>query len=137
MTDQNKDIARQVFEELQSQGKLELIEQIVARDYVGHTPLGDIHGPEGARQFDALLRTAFPDYKITVQDQVAEGECVATRWTLRGTHQGAFQGIPPTGETVSATGMTIFRIADGKLIEGWNNPGLLAIMQQLGAVPAP
>ena len=82
MSEQNKKIARQVFEEVQSKGNLALVDQIVADDFVGHTPPNDIHGPEGARQFGLMLRGAFPNLKVTVEDQIAEGDRVATRWTL-------------------------------------------------------
>lgn len=135
MTEQNKKIARQVFEEIQSQGKTDLVDQIVAKDYVGHTPPKDFHGPEGAKQFEAMLRSAFPDLSVTVEDQVAEGDKVTTRWTFRGTQQGEFQGIPPTHKQVKMSGITIFRIANGKLIEGWNRPDMLGMLQQLGAFP--
>jgi steroid delta-isomerase-like uncharacterized protein len=137
MSKQNKSIARKVFEDIQSQGNLALIDEIVASDYVGHTPPADIHGPEGAKQYDALLREAFPDLQITVEDQIAEGDKTVTRWTFQGTHKGQFQGMPPTGKQVTMSGMTIFRVANGKIVEGWNNPDLLSMLQQLGAVPAP
>ena len=137
MPGQIKTIARQVFEEVQSQGNLALVDEIVADDYVGHTPIDDIHGPEGAKQFDSMLHEAFPDYQVTVEDQIAEGDKVVTRWTCRGTHKGRFQGIPPTGKQITMTGITIFRIANGKLVEGWSNPDLLGMLQQLGAAPKP
>jgi steroid delta-isomerase-like uncharacterized protein len=137
MSERNKTIARKVFEDIQSQRKLALIDELMAGDYVGHTPPNDIHGPEGARQFEAMLHEAFPDYRVTVEDQIAEGDEVATRWTARGTHKGKFQGMPPTGKQITMSGITIFRIANGKLVEGWNKPDLLGMLQQLGAVPAP
>jgi steroid delta-isomerase-like uncharacterized protein len=137
MSTRNKQIARQVFEEIQSKGNTALVDQIVARDYVGHTPPNDIHGPEGVKQFDAMLRTAFPDILVTVDDQIEEGDQVTTRWTCRGTHQGPFLNVPPTGKQVKMTGVTVFRIADGKLVEGWNRPDLLSLLQQIGAMPAP
>lgn len=136
MSKQNKMLARKVFEDIQSQGNLALVDEIVAGDYVGHTPLDDIHGPEGAKQYDAMLREAFPDLQITVEDQIAEGDKAVTRWTFRGTHKGEFQGMPPTGKQVTMTGITIFRIANSKIVEGWNNPDLLGLLQQLGAIPA-
>lgn len=137
MSEQNKRIARQVFEDIQSEGNTALVDKIVALDYVGHTPPADIHGPEGARQFTVMLRAAFPDMRVTVEDQIAEGDRVATRWTFRGTHEGDFQDIPATGKQVTMSGITLFRIANGKLLEGWNKPDLLSLMQQLGAVPVP
>jgi steroid delta-isomerase-like uncharacterized protein len=137
MSKQNKAIARKVFEDVQSQKNLALVDELVTGDYVGHTPLTDIHGPEGAKQFEEMLNEAFPDYQVTVEDQIAEGDKVVTRWTCRGTHQGQFQGMPPTGKQMTMTGITIFRIANGKLIEGWMNPDLLGMLQQLGVAPAP
>lgn len=137
MSQQNKALARQIFEEIQSKGNLGLIDQLVSADYVGHTPLLEIHGPAGARQFDAVLKQAFPDYQATVEGQIAEGDLVATRWTGRGTHRGPFRGIPATGKPITLAGMTFFRIANGKLVEGWTNIDLAGVLQQIGAMPTP
>jgi len=137
MSEENKRIARKVFEDILTEGNLALADELVASDYVGHTPLLELHGPEGAKEFDAMLHQAFPDLEITVEDQIAEGDRVATRWTARGTHEGEFQDIPPTGRRVEFSGIAIFRIADGKFVEGWNIPDLLSLLRQLGAVPAP
>ena len=136
MSTQNKKLARQVFD-IQTNGNVALIDQIVARDYVGHTQPKDIHGPEGARKFVAMLRGAFPDMQVTIEDQIEEGDQVATRWTCRGTHQGPFLNMPPTGKHVEMAGLTVFRIANGKLVEGWNHPDLLSLLQQIDAMPAP
>jgi predicted ester cyclase len=84
-----------------------------------------------------MLRGAFPNLEVTVEDQVAEGDRVVTRWITRGTHKGEFQGIPPTGRQVAITGITIFLVADDKLLEGWSNADMLGMLQQLGAVPEP
>lgn len=137
MSEENKRIARKVFEDVLTEGNIALVDELVASDYVGHTPLLELHGPEGAKEFDAMLHQAFPDLEIAVEDQIAEGDRVATRWTARGTHEGEFQGIPPTGRRVEFSGIAIFRIADGKFVEGWNIPDLLSLLRQLGAVPAP
>jgi steroid delta-isomerase-like uncharacterized protein len=85
----------------------------------------------------AALRDAFPDVHITIEDQVAEGDRVVTRWTARGTHTGAFQGIPPTGKRGSMTGIDINRFADGKVVECWTNADDLGLLQQLGVIPTP
>jgi steroid delta-isomerase-like uncharacterized protein len=137
MSVKNKKIARQVLEDIQSEGNLALIDKLVAKDYVGHTPPADFQGPEGAREFTVMLRSAFPDMHLTVEDQIAEGDRVATRWTGSGTHDGEFQGVPPTGKPVTMSGITVFRIVNGKLIEGWNRPNMLGIMQQIGALAVP
>ena len=134
--ERNKKLARKVFEDVQTEGNVALIDELVTRDYVGHTPLGDIHGPEGAREFNAMLHEAFPNLKIEVESQIAEGDRVVTLWTCRGTHQGEFQGIPPTGKKITMPGITIFRFGNGKMIEGWNNPDLFSVLRQLEAIPA-
>ncbi len=137
MSEQNKIIARRAFEEVQSQGNLALVDELVVSDYIGHTPFGEIYGPEGAKRFFSALRGAFPDLQVTVEDQIAEGDRVVTRWICRGTHNGEFQGMTPTGRQTAMTGITIFRIANGKLVEGWSNADTLGMMQQLGVIPAP
>jgi steroid delta-isomerase-like uncharacterized protein len=137
MSDQNKTIARKVFEDIQSQGNLDVVDQIVASDYVGHAFPEDFYGPEGVKQFTLMLRTAFPNVQLKVEDQIAEGDKVMTRWTAQGTHQGDFMGVPATGNQIMISGVTIFRMAGGKLFEGWNHPDLLSLFQQIGAVPTP
>jgi len=137
MSDENKALARQVFEEVQSKGDYALVDELVASDYVVHTPMGvgDVHGPEGVKQFVKTLHKSLPDLKFTVEDQIADGHRVATRWTCRGTHRGEFQGVPATGKRVTMSGITIFHVDDGKLVEAWASPDLLGLMQQIGASP--
>ena len=137
MSEQNKKIARRMFEEGEGQGNLAVIDELIANDFVNHTPFGEMHGQEPARQFILMLRQGFPDLEVTVEDQVAEGDRVATRWTARGTHQGEFQGVPPTGNPMEISGIAVARLANGKVIEQWANPNLLSLMQQIGAVPMP
>lgn len=137
MSEQNKRVVRRFFREVWSEGNLALVDELFARDWVGHAPPDEFASPAELKQFIAALRRAFPDFEITVEDQVAEGDKVATMWTATGTHQGEFQGIPPTGKQQSFGGMTLSRIANGKIIEGWTNPDALGLLQQLGIVPAP
>jgi steroid delta-isomerase-like uncharacterized protein len=137
MSEQNKRTARSAFEQVMSRGDLALADELYTADYIGHSSIGDVIGPEGAKQFVSMLRRAFPDLEVTVEDQVADGDRVATRWITRGTHKGEFQGIPPTGRQVAITGITIFLVADDKLLEGWSNADMLGMLQQLGAVPEP
>lgn len=134
MSEQNKKIVRRTFEEIWNRGNLAVIEERFSRDYAGHST-NNVRGQEGAKQFATEMRSAFPDFHYTVEDEIAEGDKVVHRWTLRGTHQGTFQGIPPTGRQVTITGISIRRIAGGKLVEGWTNADLLGLLQQLGAVP--
>jgi len=134
---ENKAIFRRVIEEVWNQRKLEVIEEILATDFVGHmVGSPDIHGPDGLKQFVSMLLTAFNDIHFTVEDQIAEGDKVVTRWSFTGTHNGEFMGIPPTGVQVKVTGTNISRIAGGKIVEYWCNPDNLGMMQQLGVIPA-
>ena len=94
-------------------------------------------GREAYKQVVSLFLSGFPDLKTTVDDIVAEGDRVACRWTFRGTQRGEMMGIPPTGKRVLGSGMSIHRIADGKIAEGWFNFDTLGMLQQLGAIPAP
>jgi steroid delta-isomerase-like uncharacterized protein len=84
-----------------------------------------------------LYHGAFPDAQITVEDQIAEGDKVVTRWTGRGTHQGEFMGVPPSGNRVEIAGMTLDRFSRGKIAESWTNYDALGMMQQIGAMPSP
>ena len=89
------------------------------------------------KQYVSMYRSAFPDLQQTIEDQIAEGEKVATRLTGRGTHQGELMGIPPTGNRVEAPGIVINRISGGKIAESWANYDAMGMMQQLGVIPAP
>ncbi len=136
MSEEKKAIAKRFLHELWNRSNFELVDQMLASASDGHSSTV-IRGPEGAMAFVPSLRSAFPDLRFTVLDQIAEEDKVATRWKLDGTHEGAFQGVPPSGERMEMTGITIFRIANGKLIEGWTNEDQLGMMQQLGLVSEP
>lgn len=136
MREENKAIARRFLDELWNRSNFGFVDQLLAGDYDGHSSTV-IRGPDGAMEFVPRLRNAFPDFQFSILDQIAEGDKVATRWTIRGTHEGEFQGVPPSGKQIEMTGITIFRIANDKLIEGWTNEDVLGMLQQLGAVPAP
>jgi len=82
-----------------------------------------------------MYRTAFPDVHFTIEDQIAEGDRVVTRWTARGTHQGPLVGIPPTSKQVTMSGIAIYRLVDGKIVEQWGVNDMLGLLQQLGVVP--
>lgn len=135
--EENKAIGRRVFEEIWSQGKLELADELLDADFVGHAGPDETRGLEGVKRFMSNFRSAFPDLQVTIEDQIAEGNKVVTRWTARGTHEGEFRGIASTGKQVVITGITIQRIAGGKIVEGWGNWEALGMMQQLGVVPPP
>jgi steroid delta-isomerase-like uncharacterized protein len=134
---ENKAIVRTFVEQAQSQGRLSAIDEYLAADFVDHNaPAGLPTDREGVRmQFTGLL-TAFPDLKAIIHDQIAEGEKVVTRKSLRGTHRGDFLGIAPTGKAVSLEVIDILRLVDGKIVEHWNVVDLLGLMVQLGVMPA-
>jgi steroid delta-isomerase-like uncharacterized protein len=137
-TEENKAVVRREFEEMFNQeGNLDAAEEFYAPNYVGHEPTtGDIKGVEGAKQFAAEYREAFPDLTITIEDQVAEGDKVVTRFTARGTHHGEVEDLgPATGNRMEITGITIEQFGDGKIVQDWTNFDALGMMQQLGLVP--
>lgn len=137
MSAQNKAISRRIVEEVFNANNMAPLPMIVAANVVSHQPGGqDVKGVEGFKQLVAMYKTGFPDARITVQDQIAEGDKVATRWTATGTHKGDLMGIKPTGKQVKITGITIDRIAGGKIVEEWEDFDLMGMMQQLGVVPA-
>jgi len=133
MSEENKDLARRSWELLDN---LDILDEVYAADLVWHEPDQDIQGLEEARQFVTVYKTAFPDLHATVEDMIAEGDKVVTRWTIRGTHQGEIEEFgPPTGRQIEIKGITIHRIKDGKIVEEWERYDNLSVMQQLGLVP--
>jgi len=139
VSDENKALARRVAEEIFNNGDLEVADELYASDYVLHDPSlpEDLHGPEGIKQYAAMNLGAFPDARVTIEDQVAEGDRVASRWTATGTHTGELMGIPPTGNRVTITGVTINRIVGGRIAEDWYQGDDLGMLRQLGVFPVP
>lgn len=135
----NKDVVRRHFEECWRQGNLAVVDDLLDITYVSHAPPPPGVGSdrEGFKQIVTLFRSVFPDIHYTVEDQLAEGDKVATRWTARGAHRGPFMGLPPSGKEVTFTGIFIDRIVDGKCVEHWGAIDRLGMMEQLGAVPGP
>lgn len=135
---ENKARFRRTYEELLNGGELSVADELVAPDFVNHeAPPGMDRGPESMRGLATMLRTAFPDLHFTIEDLVAEGDTVAGRLTMSGTHEGPLMGMPPTGRSVRQDHMHIVRFRDGKAIEHWgvrDDPGM---MQQLGVIPPP
>src|SRR5215212_7080522 len=124
-----------VFEE----GNIDLLDELLAPDYVNHTPATpDLPtGPEGVKGVVSMFRGGMPDLRVMVEDMIAEGDKVATRYTLEGTHEGELFGIPPTGQRLSIKSMTVERVSEGKIRDHWRVTDNLDMMQQLGVVPAP
>jgi steroid delta-isomerase-like uncharacterized protein len=138
MSAENKAIIRHMLTEVLSGGKLALLDKLLSPDYVDHNPFPGLPPTrEGIKQTVAMLREAFPDLQIIIEDLIAEGDKVVSRQTLLGTHKSQFMGIPPTGKRVTWTQILIFRIADNKIVEEWSERDQMGMMQQLGVVPAP
>ena len=132
--------AQRFFDEVWSRGKLDLVHELFAPESVGHPsgPEEPVRGPEGVKEYVGGLRAGVPDLTMEVEDQIAEGDRVATRWTAHGTHDGELIGIDPTGRTATVSGITIQRIGDGgQIVEGWTNWDMLGMLQQLGIAPEP
>jgi steroid delta-isomerase-like uncharacterized protein len=127
-----KRIIQRFYAEIYNQGDLGVADELVAVGYVNHYPApGEASGLEGFKAFVAYLRRAFADFQITVEDQIAEGDKVVTRFTISGRHEGEFAGFPPSGRRISVPGIAIHRIIDGQIREGWFNWDALGLMQQL------
>jgi len=131
LQEQNKALAKRAFEELLSKGKFELAEQLYAKDFVNH----GIHRNISLEEDQAALKgwhQAFPDLSIVPEKLIADGDQVAVYWIARGTNTGKGNGLPATGKKAEQSGITIWRIVDGKIKEEWSAFDQLALMQQLG-----
>lgn len=135
--EENKVIVRRFVEAVVNRGNLTAVDELFHPEYVLHIPASaePILGVESVKRTSALFRSAFPDWHDTIDDMIASGDKVVTRWTERGTHKGEFQGIAPTGKQVRLTGIDVFRLKDGKIVEQWLQMDMLGMMQQLGAIP--
>jgi len=135
--EENKRLARRILNQIVEEGNLDAIEDLYAEDAVEHTPMGDFSGREAIADGFEMTRNAFSDYAVTVEDVVAEGDTVAVRLTERGTHDGEFAGIEPTGREFEHQTMAFLRLEDGQVAEWWVQPDNLGLMQQLGVVDPP
>jgi steroid delta-isomerase-like uncharacterized protein len=142
MTTQDAELSRRIFEDVWNRKNLSAIDDLIAADYVHHDPNSPAaNGIHGYKQFVNHYMSAFPDAHFTIHDAFTQGQNTdvqneVTRWTVVGTHKGELAGIPRTGRRFSVTGISIARVANGKIIESWNNWDALGMMQQLGVVPA-
>jgi len=121
MTEQNKALVRRWLGEVLTRGDIRRVDELFAPNYVLHDPslVQEVHGRKGIKRFVATFRAASPDVCCVVEDQIAEGELVVTRWTARGTHREEFLGIPPTGNQMTVTGIEFDRVVDGRIDEAW------------------
>ena len=139
--EENKALVRHFMEEAFGQGKPELVDDLLDPDFVRYDPYieaGEVRGVETVKENIVWFRNVFPDLTCTIEDQVAEGDKVVSRWTLGGTHEGEFFGVIGTGNRVEFTGIQIDRFDEsGKIVEEWAEFDLLGAMRQMGAIPEP
>lgn len=136
LSEENKALTRRFVDEVINQGNLDVIDKLMAPDYVEHNPFpGQAPGIEGLKQMFAMMRAAFPDLHSATEDMIAEGDKVVMRAMTRGTHKGEFMGIAPTGKQITMTEIHIIQVRDGKGVAHWGEGDALGMMQQLGVVP--
>jgi steroid delta-isomerase-like uncharacterized protein len=121
------------------QGNIDLLEELLAPEYINHTlATPDLPpGPEGVKEVVSMFRSAMPDLRVVIEDMIAEGDKVATRYALEGTHRGELFGVPPTAKHLSIKSMTVERVSEGKIVEHWRVTDELDMMRQLGVFGAP
>ncbi len=136
-TEDNKALVRR-YQEAHNTNNLAALDDIVAADIISHSSIPGVPaGLEGGKMVHMMFMSAFPDGHVTIDDLVAEGDKVVECFTFTGTNRGSFLGAPPTGKRVTATGMSVFRIAGGKIVEHWGQNDTMGVMQQLGLIPSP
>jgi steroid delta-isomerase-like uncharacterized protein len=137
-TEENKALIRRMYEEVHNQGNLDVLDEITATNFVDHNLAPGLQpGVDGVKQLFTMFHNAFPDFHVTIEDMIGEGDKVVSRLTMGGTHKDEFMGIPPTGKEVSVEVIDILRIAGGKAVERWGIFDQLGLMQQLGVGPVP
>jgi steroid delta-isomerase-like uncharacterized protein len=139
MSEENKAKARRLFEEGFSQGNTDVVDELLNPNFVCYDPnseSGEVRGSETIKNEIEYFRNAVPDLTYTIEDQIAEGDKVVSRYTVSGTHQGEFFGVAGTGERITMSGISIDRFEDGKMVEEWPEYDLLGVMRQIGAAPA-
>jgi serine phosphatase RsbU (regulator of sigma subunit) len=130
--EENKAIFRRYVEEIPNQGNMMVADEIFDR-YISHQPDGStlVRGPEDVKRFTGEFHSAFPDLHVSIEEQIAEGDKVVSHFTIRGTHQGDFRGLAPTGKQIALTGVTTFRFSpEGKVVETWDSYDQLSLMRQ-------
>lgn len=133
----NKALMRRIYDEVMSQGNIDLADEFFSDDFVEHEGFPGLptEGPEAPKAGFAMLRAAFPDLQVTPDDMIGEGDKVAARATISGTHKGEFMGIPPTNKSFKIEFLDIIEFHDGKATEHWGLTDQGAMMEQLGIAP--
>jgi steroid delta-isomerase-like uncharacterized protein len=137
MAENNAEVLRRAFEEIMQRGNVDAIDECLASSFAGHDTAGGTFGREEFRQGVLAMLAAFSDRQVEIADQLVEGDKVATRWQATGVHAGDFNGIPATGRQVSLVGISIDRLAGGKIVESWEVTDDAGLLRQLGVLPVP
>jgi steroid delta-isomerase-like uncharacterized protein len=139
MSEEKNKIAMRRFVELINTSSASLAEELIDPTATFHVPgrPDPMIGPGGYLAVISMMRTGFPDIQWTLEELVAEGDKIAARYTMRGTHEGPFFGVPATKKTISVQAMNLYRFDQGRIVEEYGQPDLLGLLQQIGAVPAP
>lgn len=139
MSSELKAKVRQFYEAAWNSGDLSVIDEMFSPEYVDHDAVaqtGGMTGLESARQFVQIFRKAIPDLRCDIEDQIAEGDKVVSRWVATGTHQGDLMGVPPTGRRFRVDGISIDRFSEeGQFVEGWGTWDGVSLLRQIGALP--
>ena len=137
MDNGNAQVMRRAFQGIMDRGDIGTIDELFASDFTGHDTAGGTFGRDEFREGVRAMLSAFSDRRVVIEDQLADGDKVATRWTVTAVHSGEFQGVPATGRRGSMTGISIDRLAGGKIVESWEVTDDAGLLRQLGVLPAP
>ena len=138
MTAEANKLVMERFTEFINTASEKLAQELISPDAVFHVPgrSQPMRGPAGYLSIIGMMRAGFPDIQWTLEEMVAEGDKVAARFTMRGTHRGTFSGVPPTGKSIRVQAMNIYRLSDGQFVEERGQPDMLVLLQQIGAIPS-
>ena len=138
MTPETNKLVMRRFTEFINTASEKLAAELIAPGAIFHIPgrHEPMRGPAGYITIIKMMREGFPDIQWTLEEMVAEGDKVAARFTMQGTHQGAFFGVPPTGKTIVVQAMNFYRLSGGQLVDEHGQPDMLELLQQIGAVPS-
>ncbi len=135
MTQPKRDLLSQWFEQVWNQGRREAVAELLAPDAVFHEDSVDVRGPEGFYPFFDRMTATFSDIHVQIEATMEDGDKICVRWSFTGKHTGDGLGVAPTGKTIRTTGISIVRVADGRLAEGWQNWDMLGMLQQIEGAP--
>ena len=134
--EENKRLVNRIYDEAISSGIYDVIDELVAPNYVSHGLPMSVNGPQGFRKSIETFRSAFPDLYMLVEEQIADGDRVSNQGYITGTHRAEFLGVPASGQQIKVNVISIWRFEDSKVAESWVQIDLMSLMQQIGAVPA-